>query len=64
MLNGKLKDHQELWQALVKVEKMFATVLDEVTITTLEICDYVLIGHGCRAKRVHHSHCSNGITSN
>lgn len=31
MLNGKLKDHQELWQALVKVEKMFATVPDEVT---------------------------------
>ena len=30
MLNGKLKGHQDLWQALVRVEKMFATMDDEV----------------------------------
>ena len=30
MLNGKLKGHQDLWQALVRVEKMFATMNDEV----------------------------------
>ena len=30
MLNGKLKGHQDLWQALVRVEKMFATMKDEV----------------------------------
>lgn len=36
MLNGKLKDHQELWQALVKVEKMFATVPDETPYSEVE----------------------------
>ena len=30
MLNGKLKGHQDLWQALVTVEKMFATKPEEV----------------------------------
>ena len=30
MLNGQLKGHQDLWQALVRVEKMFAAMDDEV----------------------------------
>lgn len=30
MLNGKLKSHQDLWEALVRVEKMFATMDDKV----------------------------------
>lgn len=32
MLNGKLKSHFELWDALLQVEKMFDTIDDEVTI--------------------------------
>jgi len=32
MLNGKLKSHFELWNALLQVEKMFDTMDDEVTI--------------------------------
>ena len=30
MLNGKLKSHFQLWDALLKVEKMFETVDPEV----------------------------------
>ncbi len=32
MLNGKLKSHFELWDALLQVEKMFDTMDDEVII--------------------------------
>ena len=32
MLNGKLKSHFELWDALLQVEKMFDTMNDEVSI--------------------------------
>lgn len=31
MLNGKLKSHYQLWDALLKVEKIFETKDDEVT---------------------------------
>ena len=31
MLNGKLKSHYELWDALLKVEKMFDTTDNEVS---------------------------------
>ena len=38
MLNGKLKGHQELYQALVKVENMFATMNHEVCMPMHLIC--------------------------
>jgi len=47
MLNGKLKSHFELWDALLQVEKMFDTMDDEVSImpkvflivVCLSVCD-------------------------
>lgn len=38
MLNGKLKSHDELWQALLEAEKLFATKDPQVLLCTCTAC--------------------------
>ena len=50
MLNGKLKSHFQLWDALLKVEKLFETKDAKVIIKMeyfLHACTQVLYVRGC-----------------
>lgn len=54
MLNGKLKSHFELWDALLQVEKMFDTMDDEVSIIAI----FIFSCHMTFCMQVHSQVCN------
>ena len=56
MLNGKLKSHFELWDALLQVEKMFDTMDDEVLILPKYFCLSPVFQHAGAQPSMQHLH--------
>jgi mannitol/fructose-specific phosphotransferase system IIA component (Ntr-type) len=54
MLNGKLKSHFELWDALLQVEKMFDTMDDEVIIMPKYFCLSYVFQHAIPQPHMQH----------